>query len=400
MRDKIFISHSTPADNEFSIWLASRLNSLGYDSWVDRNALIGGEKFWQEIDHTIRHKAAKLVLVYTKNICVNGQPGRLCDGIEKEYSLAESVAHQEKLKDFILLLNIDASQYNLFIGADRLIHFDFSENWANGLSRLVEKLEKDSTPKPNRDINSEFSEWYENKYITKSGIEHISELYFTNQWIIADLPDQLHILRFATEEEAKAVYQRECSFPIAKVSNILSSFSEDFPLSIEENGHKFTARVTDRYTLRTEEVLCGFESDSFPSARDAQNQLKSLLSRIFHLIMKNRKMFWYELADRSQAYYHTLASLGNRGWATIFYEQTRKKRKKRKALFGKYLSKGMWHYAVSCKAVLEPTVAFSLKSHIIFTDAGFKSWRIRKQCIVLEERRDVLGSMRSGAIFN
>lgn len=35
-RDTIFISHSTPQDNEFSIWIASRLELLGYKVWVDK----------------------------------------------------------------------------------------------------------------------------------------------------------------------------------------------------------------------------------------------------------------------------------------------------------------------------------------------------------------------------
>jgi hypothetical protein len=89
-------------------------------------------------------------------------------------------------------------------------------------------------------------------------------------------------------------------------------------------------------------------------------------------------MFWYELANKSQAYYHTPASLGTRGWATITYQHRKKERKKRKALFGRYLSEGMWHYAVSCKSVLEPKVAFSLKSHIVFTNTGFETWQDKK----------------------
>lgn len=49
-RDTVFISHATPEDNEFTVWLASRLQMLGYKVWIDKNALLGGEKFWEEID--------------------------------------------------------------------------------------------------------------------------------------------------------------------------------------------------------------------------------------------------------------------------------------------------------------------------------------------------------------
>ena len=52
-RDTIFISHSTPQDNTFSIWIASRLEMLGYKVWVDKDGLLGGERFWPTIQKAI-----------------------------------------------------------------------------------------------------------------------------------------------------------------------------------------------------------------------------------------------------------------------------------------------------------------------------------------------------------
>ncbi len=85
-RDIVFISHATPEDNDFTIWLASRLQLLGYKVWIDKNGLLGGEKFWEEIDQVIRYKAIKVLLVYSQNICQKDQkgnimPGKLKDGI-------------------------------------------------------------------------------------------------------------------------------------------------------------------------------------------------------------------------------------------------------------------------------------------------------------------------------
>ena len=94
MRETIFISHATPEDNEFTIWLASRLELLGYNVWIDKNGLLGGEKFWETIDNVIRDKAIKFLLVYSNNIFQkdrkgNIQEGKLKDGVYKEYSFAE-----------------------------------------------------------------------------------------------------------------------------------------------------------------------------------------------------------------------------------------------------------------------------------------------------------------------
>src|ERR1035438_9881489 len=166
MRDTIFISHATPEDNEFTIWLASRLQLLGYKVWIDRKGLLGGEKFWQEIDQIIRNQAAKFLMVYSNNICYPGQPGNLKDGIYKEYSLAESISKDNTLIDFILLLKVDDSPYNLFIGADRFNQILFNKNWAEGLNQLETKFGKDNITKTKDLSSNDFIHWFKYQYVT------------------------------------------------------------------------------------------------------------------------------------------------------------------------------------------------------------------------------------------
>src|SRR5689334_19638503 len=100
MRNTIFISHATPEDNEFAIWLASKLELMGYKVWVDKTGLLGGEKFWEEIDNVIRNLAVKFLFVYSESIFLHDSfktpiGGKLKDGVYKEYSFAESVGKNE-----------------------------------------------------------------------------------------------------------------------------------------------------------------------------------------------------------------------------------------------------------------------------------------------------------------
>ncbi|MGH7707001.1 MAG: TIR domain-containing protein [Vulcanimicrobiaceae bacterium] len=37
----IFISHANPEDNAFTLWLAAKLSSLGYEVWADVMRLRG-----------------------------------------------------------------------------------------------------------------------------------------------------------------------------------------------------------------------------------------------------------------------------------------------------------------------------------------------------------------------
>ena len=62
----IFISHATPNDNQFSLWLALRLMSLGYEVWCDLLSLSKGGDFWSEIETQIRLNTFKFLLVQSK----------------------------------------------------------------------------------------------------------------------------------------------------------------------------------------------------------------------------------------------------------------------------------------------------------------------------------------------
>lgn len=371
MRDTIFISHATPEDNDFTIWLASRLKLLGYNVWIDKNALLGGEKFWEEIDQTIRNKAIKILLVYSKHICIKDEhgdpvPGKLKDGVYKEYSLSESIGKQNKLDDFIILMNIDASTYNLFIGADRLNQIPFYDNWADGFKQLEKKLAKDKITKHDSLVDESFSNWYTTQYIVPNGITSRRELYYSNWWPINELPEYFYIFEFKTEKQAKAIYlANNNDIPLGKISNYVSSF---------EATPNFNVKHQDVHRIKISEMLLGFDKTVFPTQRDAENHFKNLLQRVFHLILKKRGLYWYEMANKRMAYFHTLKSLERMKIKFEFPHRTIDK-SKTKNLIGKYKKLGKWHFAVSMKPILTPLVAFSLKNHLVFTDDGYNTWK-------------------------
>lgn len=384
MRDTIFISHATPEDNDFTIWLASRLRLLGYTVWIDKNGLLGGEKFWEEIDQTIRNKAIKVLLVYSRNICIkdeNGNPimGKLKDGVYKEYSLSESIGKQNKLNDFLILMNIDASTYNLFIGADRLNQIPFFDNWADGFKQLEKKLVKDQVPKSTNIVDESFSNWYTTQYVVPNGITERKELYYSNWWTISDLPEYFYIFEFKTEKQAKSVYlANNDEFPLGKISNFISCFDVNPEFKIKIDDKTIVVKHQDVHRIKISEMLLGFDAVSFPTQRDAENHFKNLLQRVFHLIVKRRGLYWYEMANKRMAYFHTLKSLETMKIKFDFPHRTVDKTKT-KNLIGKYKNLGKWHFAVSAKPMLTPQLGFNLKSHIAFTDDGYNVWKKDKE---------------------
>lgn len=384
MRETLFISHAAPEDNDFSIWLASRLQMLGYDVWLDRKSLLGGEKFWQDVDHVIRNKACKVLLVYSNSICQKDESGRqiegkLKDGLYKECSLAESVAKQHSLNDFILLLNVDQARNNLFIGADRLNKIPFYDNWADGLKQLEKKLIQDNAPKVHKTDDAEFLTWYESQFINPNNItKNKKELYYSNWWPIKLLPEYFYIYQFQKYEQAKTIARQKGSYPIARISNNLSSFEDKTEFVFKrkkEDGTEEELQLSPQeiFKIKILDIFMGFESDRFPNHRDAENHFKNLLSEIFHRLMQNRGMYWYEMANKKNAYYFTL---GNLPLQKVKFQFPHRKRGKFKTknLIGKHKTLGMWHFSISAKPILSPMLAFSLKSHIAFTSNGFNVW--------------------------
>ena len=53
-RNLIFVTHAAPEDNEFALWISSKLAMAGYRAWVDRRRLRGGADFWDEINRVLR----------------------------------------------------------------------------------------------------------------------------------------------------------------------------------------------------------------------------------------------------------------------------------------------------------------------------------------------------------
>ena len=372
MRDTIFISHATPEDNEFTIWLSSRLQLMGYKVWIDKNGLLGGEKIFEEIDQVIRNNAIRVLLIYSRNICQNKKPGILKEGISKEFYLATSIGKENNIKDFIILLKIDDSAFNLFIGANELNQIIFNENWARGLNDLIKKFNKEAIHKFDDIADQDFVSWYENQYIIQNNIELKNELYYSNWWPISRLPEYFYIYQFQNERQAKAVLYINQDYPTSRIASTICSFNPEISIKIKEENNEYLLKPINQYKIKINEMLVGFDGTIFPTQKDAQNNFKHLLRKTFHQLMKNRKMMWYELANKKYAYYYTTANLSSR---KVNYEYPHKIiKEKTKNLIGQYQGTYMWHFAISIKTILKPHVAFSLKNHITFTNDGVHVW--------------------------
>ena len=365
IRNAIFISHATPEDNEFSIWIASRLEMLGYNTWIDKEGLLGGERFWPTIQKAIE-SSVKVLFIYSKNIVT--KDGILRQGIENEIEYAKSIASQHKLQDFLIPLHIDDSPYNLAIGLPNINHVPFNNNWADGLKQLLKKLEKDAVPKNITNIESTFSEWYENEYISNCSIISKNELFYTSWWSVDNMPKQFYMYQFSNAAQAKAIRDLNKEIPISLLSNVLSTFDSNLKCIVKRDDEDIEVLPKHIYTFSLTDILSGFESDKFPQYRDVENHFKRLLYCVVSNLFRCRGLWKYEMSNKRLAYFLPKYDKVKK----IEFTYPFSKRKKSKSILGKFESIGSWHYAISIQPILFPFVGFSLKSHILFTSDGFK----------------------------
>ena len=133
-RDLVFVSHSNPEDDQFSLWLALQLASEGYKVWCDLTQLIGGEKWWDEIEDAIRKDTVKFLYVLSRSSNHKSGPRR-------ELHMAQNVERQDSLKHFVIPLHIDDlphQEMNIQISDTNAI--EFNTGWCSGFHRLLDRL--------------------------------------------------------------------------------------------------------------------------------------------------------------------------------------------------------------------------------------------------------------------
>src|SRR6516225_1339972 len=93
-REALFISHASPEDNPFTLWLGAKLTALGYQVFADLLRLRGGDDWERILENAIREKAAKVLLVATPH-------GVQKQGVRNEIATATQTAKKIGDHEFI-----------------------------------------------------------------------------------------------------------------------------------------------------------------------------------------------------------------------------------------------------------------------------------------------------------
>ena len=373
-RDVVFISHATPGDNAFSIWLASRLALAGYNVWCDQEKLLGGEDFWKDIERVIRNQTAKMVLVVSKNAF--DAEGLLRDGIAKEVALADIMKKGLPDQYFLVPVRIDQTSFSNFpIDFIRLNGIDCQKNWADGLHRIIKVLERDDVPRSHAPHPS-ISTWRGIHQELSKTISTSHEKLQTNWLAVKAVPEFLHffdVKRELKHRELRSIAS-ECVLPCFDHGRLLVSFAE---LTELQTALSPSIPISSRGTLKTNDFLVGETGDILGIApRDAKNKISSLFRQAWDNALRSKGLTPYEMANQKLAWWFPGGLIEDEQLRYIDYNGKSRKRAVRGTRGKKdgpedtVVPRYYWHLGFTAKPYSTEVPYIALQPRIIISEDG------------------------------
>lgn len=343
-RDWIFISHVTPKNNYQATWLETKLTLLGYKVWVDIKDLRGGDSFWPEIQTKIQKHTAKFLPLITKEYIERAGTART--GVRKEVSCADGVRDVDK---FIIPLRFDDSQYSEFpIEFQEMNGFDFSSNWAEGLTKLVKELEKSDVPKFNNGENY-IKKWFDAIEIKNEVIEK-EEKYYTN-WLPFKLSEKIYVHEPQLMNEAAL---NQLGYPYIVESRYVITFMDK-----DLMAQSITLNKSFEFTIDQFQKKDDIQLSQYFILVEPNKKLVKLLNQTFINFLKTAGLKTYSQSGDREIFYFPKKVGDKKKISLKIYGRSNK------AITGRS-GDVAWNYATSGVAKLFPITYFKISHHLYF----------------------------------
>jgi hypothetical protein len=361
----LFISHATPEDNQFAMWLALRLAAEGYPVWCDLTKLIGGEPFWKEIESAIRERTRKFLFVLSKH-------SNTKEGTRDELEVAATVRKQLGDDHFIIPLRVDAFSYSdTNIRIHKLNVVDFFPNWMTGFQRLVERIEDDKVQKDPRFGVNAVSIWWRQQFGEDEGISETEDIYLTNRLELISIPSSINLIGLESEP-SKDLNPDDAPFPIAAHKRMLVSFADSRDLLdfLEKNRLHFDegSQRLDSQTFLDRGLYPALES------RTARNLVRYLLRQGFDRFASSKGLKQYSLSNKRKFHWFPqglvdgdkitfLLPSGETNWKAVVGYKTIKAREGTTRIRN-------WHFGIEAVPRIGFDRFFSVLPHVVFSENG------------------------------
>lgn len=354
-QNRVFLSHATPEDNEFTRWLAAKLSIAGYDVWCDFDELKGGDIHWDKIETTIRHDTYRLIAIVSP-------ASYLKDGVKKEWALAATIEKQRP--GFIIPVRIGNFDFNdLPIHIHQKNAIDFDAGWHIGLGQVLDTLDTAGTPKNvTNDPSDAIGILKQGQSFSVTLVDQQETL--ESNWLeIKELPSAIEVSRILSSQRQIKLTEKNRALPWFEIEDRIVGFArrDDMAAIFRE---EVPLKAAEAYI--TENFLSGDVSFQMRvEPRDAQNRVTYLVRQAWDIFSESKGLLPYQMASGAIAWYVPLGLLPKE--KVEFLDVDGKKRRRQLAGSSeKY--KVNWHYGISAFPLLGQPWHMELHSHVIFTN--------------------------------
>jgi hypothetical protein len=353
-RTTVFVTHAAPNDNEFALWLSSKLAIAGYRVWVDRRRLRGGADAWDEIDSVLRHDAIKQIVVFTAH---TNKPG-----VKKELAIGDVM--RKKLADpgFIIPIRNDDIAYGdappEFL-RDHIINGH--PNWHDCLKELFEALEEAGVPKnPSPDADA-LRTIVEAREVGRRFVVKRPEKALTN-WFPIQPPPRIRYYHFEGVQDQIKAWLADCRIPIVTMGRLVGAFAD--PAAFLE-ASSFTQQAPSAYDLAFEDFVGGINLGPYLDRSSATNDVVNLLRQHFDAIARSRGLLPVEFATKDIGWFFPDGLLQEN---RIVFD-TLDGRRIRRAMSGKFKDL-RWHVCLLAKPRVWPELVYRVHANVVLSADG------------------------------
>lgn len=368
-RRLLFLSHATPQDNEFVRWLAAQLAIAGYEVWCDLTDLLGGERFWNDIEEAIDTSAFRFLFVSTLH--ANQKAGTL-----RELRLAQEAEAKHGISDFVVPLKIDQFPFESMQESIRELNMvRFDDNWAAGLKQLIALLEREGAPKSGLANAACVMDWYSRSIDRGRQVVQSNDKYLSN-WFHLRLPPKLYFHRFRGPERNLEALASGFGHSHRVHGSYLATFAPPHEV-ISALGPDWIPE--DLVVAGTDAFIEGGHDILEIAPFDASNMVCDMVRQAWEYELSRQSLCSFELASGLRAWFFKNGHLEkNKAFFTALggrrtYRQLVGLKSKRQP-DGRKVPDGFWHYAVSASPQLKPFPRLVLRHHVVFTDDGESPW--------------------------
>ena len=353
-RNAIFISHATPEDNPFALWLGAKLSAMGFEVWADVMKLRGGVDWARALENALRNHSTKLLVVCTPR-------SMEAQGVRNEIEIGAELSRDLNDSEFTIPLRL--SPYKAHIRIAHLQYIDFSKSWANGLVDLTKLLLETQNLVANRTQQRISGDWLISQSDGATHLVQLEERLSSNWLEIQSRPNNLYYCEPPSGFPVEKFQQRDLhTSPIVPIGNGVLTYAEP------DQSRKLSPEIpaTIREMVPVEDYLENGWARLGVKNHEARRHFSDLGNQAFERFLLSRSLSSTQGANGLLTWWGALGKVPASKIRFNWPDQ-----KGLRQIIGRSTKRNVhWHYGIGGSIRTGPVPHLQIFSRLIFSDNG------------------------------